>query len=50
MNEEIDLIELLVMLELMAEMTPKQMYSNSDYIRIAARVAKKYITKSEREL
>ena len=49
MNDEIDLIQLLVMLELMADMTPKEMYSNSEYIRIAARVAKKYIIKSEKE-
>lgn len=49
MNDEIDIIQLLVMLELMAEMTSKEMYSNSEYIRIAAKAAKKYIIKSEKE-
>lgn len=48
MNDEIDLIQLLVMLELMAEMTPKQMYSNAEYIRIAALAAIKHIIDTER--
>lgn len=34
-----DLLTLNVMLEIISEMTPKQMYSNSGYIQIAAEEA-----------
>ena len=49
LETEIDLLELLVMLELIIEMTPKQMYGCCEYIRIASKGAKKYISEKERE-
>ena len=44
---EIDVIELSVMLDIISEMTQKQMYNGSDYIRIAVNKAKKYIEEKE---